>query len=190
MLRWTSIPLLVALSLAPFTLAQIKYFPPSFEPAYYEKHLTALKEPSLREASKRQKTQSYRFLWLRSFHHPIAVRIDLNADGTSLLTTKMASGSGGYDPGKLIQDETLNLTLEQTNRFLGQIEATSFWKLPSSVQERGPDGAQWIIEGVRNGTYHIVDRWSPTSGSGETRALGLFMVNELARIKLVASEVY
>jgi hypothetical protein len=50
------------------------------------------------------------------------------------------------------------------------------------------DGAQWIIEGVRNGSYHIVDRWSPTNG--EIRALGLFMVNELAKMKLAASEVY
>jgi len=188
MLRRICILLLAALSFAPFTTAQTKYFPPDFPPAYYEKHLTALNEPSLWEASKGQKTESYRFLWLRTFHHPIAVRVDLKADGTSLLTTKISSGSGGYDPGKLIQDETLGLTREQTNRFLGQIEADNFWKLPSVQRDRGVDGAQWIIEGIRNGSYHVVDRWSPTNG--EIRALGLFMVNELAKIKVAGSEVY
>jgi hypothetical protein len=50
------------------------------------------------------------------------------------------------------------------------------------------DGAQWIIEGARNGTYHIVDRWSPEDG--EIRALGLLILNDLAKMKLAAKEVY
>ena len=55
-------------------------------------------------------------------------------------------------------------------------------------QDRGVDGAQWIIEGVRNGTYHVVDRWSPREG--QVRALGLFMVTELAKMKFAADELY
>lgn len=152
MLRRSCIAVVVAFVLAPWTIAQIKYFPPDFPPAFYEKHLIALKEPSLLESSKVQKTQSYRFLWLRTFHHPIAIRADLNPDGTSSLTTKVASGTGGYSPGRLVQNSTVSLTREQTDWFLGQIEADDFWKLPSVQQDRGPDGAQWIIEGVRNGT--------------------------------------
>jgi hypothetical protein len=61
-------------------------------------------------------------------------------------------------------------------------------------------GRIWVIPEARSGWrtvdyrgsqkwgYHIVDRWSPTNG--ESRALGLFMVNELAKMKLAASEVY
>jgi len=171
------------------SVTQAKYFPPDFPDKWYAKHLSALKESSLWESSKAQKTQSYRFLWLRTFHHPIAIRIDVNVDGTSLLTTKMTSGAGGYNPGTLMQNGTRTLTREQTNRFLGQIEGRNFWKLPS-VEESpgGPDGAHWIIEGVRDGTYHVVDRWSPTDG--EIRALGLFMVSDLAKMKLAAKEVY
>jgi hypothetical protein len=112
----------------------------------------------------------------------------LNPDGTSSLTTKVASGAAGYNPGRLVQKRTLLLTTEQTNRFLDQIDADNFWKLPSVQQDRGPDGARWIIEGVRNGTYHIVDRWSPQKG--EIRALGLFMLTELAKMKLPVNEVY
>ena len=63
----------------------------------------------------------------------------------------------------------------------------NFWKLPSIQEDRGVDGAQWIIEGARNGTYHIVDRWSPEDG--EIRALGLLMLNDLAKMKLAAKEV-
>jgi hypothetical protein len=174
--------------LASVTKAQVKYFPPDFHDNWYAPHLSALSEPSLWESSKTRKTQSYRFLWLRTFHHPISIRIDVNSDGTALLTTKMTSGAGGYKPGKLIQNETRTFTSEQTNWFLGKIEAHSFWKLPSTQEDRGVDGAQWIIEGVRNGTYHIVDRWSPEDG--QIRALGLFMVNDLAKIRLAAKEVY
>jgi hypothetical protein len=162
--------------------AQVTYFPPDFPPNWYAKHLGALEEPSLWEASKTQQTQSYRFLWLRSFHNPVAIRIDANADGTSRLTVKVTRG------GKLIQDYAVTLTREDTDRFLRQIEVQNFWKLKSIENDRGVDGAQWIIEGVRNGTYHIVDRWSPKDGG--VRALGLFMVNDLAKMKLAAKDVY
>lgn len=168
--------------------AHIHYFPPDFPPNWYEDHLKALKEPSLWESSKTQKTQSYRFLWLRTFHHPIAIRIDVNPDGRALLTTKITSGAGGYKPGKLIENETHVLTAVETNWFFGKIEALNFWKLPSSQEDRGVDGAQWIIEGVKDGKYHIVDRWSPRDG--EIRALGLLFLEDLAKMKFAAKEVY
>jgi hypothetical protein len=56
------------------------------------------------------------------------------------------------------------------------------------IRDRGVDGAQWIIEGVRNKTYHVVDRWSPKDGS--VRALGLFIVTDLVKMKLAAKDVY
>jgi hypothetical protein len=180
--------LVIVMLLASGTWAQVKYFPPDFPANRYAQHLSALNESSLWESSQTPKTQSYRFLWLQTFHHPIVVRIDANANGTSLLTAKMTSGAGGYKPGKLILNEMRTLTPEQTNRFLGKIEVHNFWKLPSIQEDRGVDGAQWIVEGTRNGAYHIVDRWSP--GDGEIRSLGLFMVNDLARMKLAAEEVY
>jgi len=88
----------------------------------------------LGESSKTQKTESYRFLWLRTFHHPVAIRIDVNADGTSRLTKKISSGAGGYAPSKLIENDTMALTKEQTDWFLREIEGNKFWQLPS-IQE-------------------------------------------------------
>jgi hypothetical protein len=191
--------LLTSLLCGTTAIAQVKYFPirgasanegiEKFRLEWYSKQLTALQEPSLWEASKKQETESYRFLWLRTFHRPIAIRVDVSADGTSLLTAKMTSGAGGYDPGKLTQNQAITLTKEQTNLFLAQIGEHNFWKLPS-VEEApaGSDGAQWIIEGVRAQTYHVVDRWSPQDG--DVRAMGLFMVNQLAKMKVSAKEVY
>jgi hypothetical protein len=177
----------VVLLLASAVLAQIRYFPPDVPPVWYEKDLEALKEPSLWQLSKVEKVQSYRFLWLRSFHNPIAVRITVSADGASLLTWKVASGATGR-AGNLIQNKTLTLDGKQTNLFLEQVERSNFWKLPPVLEDRGVDGAQWIIEGVRDGDYHIVDGWSPKDG--EVRALGMYMAKNLAKIKLDHSEIY
>ena len=180
-------------------VAQVQYFPirelperegvEHFRAVRYSKQLIALQEPSLWEASKSRKMQSYRFLWLRTFDPPIAIRVDLNADGTSRLTAKMTSGTGGYDPGKLTDNRTITMNSEQSTRFLSQIEKHNFWKLPSLDEAPGgPDGAHWIIEGVKDRTYHVVDRWSPENG--DVRAIGLFMVSELAKMKLSAKEIY
>jgi hypothetical protein len=178
--------------------AQAGYFPDGslsdrhqsdqFRAKWYSQQLIALEEPSLWGVAKTQKTRSYRFLWLRTFHHPIAIRIDVNSDGTSRLTTKMTSGAGGYAPGKLVENHTVTMTKELTDWFLGKIEEHKFWKLPSTEDSGGNDGAQWIIEGIRDGSYKIVDRWTPRDG--DIRAIGLVMVNDLAKLKLPSNEVY
>jgi hypothetical protein len=179
--------LFVGLILASVTIAQVKYFPPDFPPNWYEGDLKALHEPSLWESSKMQKAQSFRFFGLRSFQHPIAIRIKVRSDGTSLLIRKMTSGVTGH-PGSLIQNRTLIVNREQTTRFLEQVERNNFWKLPPVLEDRGVDGAQWIVEGVRDGGYHIVDRWSPKDD--EIHALGLYMASDPAKINLASSEIY
>ena len=178
--------------------AQVKYFPngvfsadrraDEFTLKWYGGQLAALQEPSLWELSKTQQTQSYRFLWLRTFHHPIAIRVDVNSDGTSQLTTKMTSGAGGYAPGKLIKNVTVTLGKEQTDWFLGKIEQYKFWQLPSVQETTGNDGAQWIVEGIKDRAYHVVDRWTPRDG--DVRAIGLVFINDLAKLKIAPAELY
>jgi hypothetical protein len=100
----------------------------------------------------------------------------------------MTSGAGGYGPGKLMQNDVATVTREKTDRFLEVMEQESFWKLPSRDKRMGCDGAQWVVEGVKNGTYHLVDRWSPDDG--EIRAIGIFMLKELAKLQVAADEIY
>ena len=190
--------LCVALLLGASAAAQVAYFPPGslsndahgddFLSDWYSGQLRALKEPSLLELSKKAEAQSYRFLWLRTFHRPVAIRVDVNDDGTALLTTKMTDGQGGNDPGKLIQNETAALNKAQTHFFLKQIKEYDFWTLPSAEERAGADGAEWIVEGVKDGSYHIVSRWSPKDG--EIRTIGLFMLHDLAKMKVPAKELY
>ncbi len=146
---------------------------------WYSKNLTALCEPSLYEARIDNKITMYRFTWLRTFHHPVVVRIVLESNSGTIIS-KVCDGAGGYDPGKLIVDKQIPLSCKDKTKLLKAMEANRFWDIPSyDLNKNGCDGAQWIVEGVMAGKYHIVDRWSPESGS--VRNLGLLFL-ELGNI--------
>ncbi len=175
----------------------IKYFPESsldlrrghLKNDWYSAQLSALQEPSLYQMIRAANAESYRFLWLRTFHHPVAVRIDVNPDGTGLLTAKTGSGAGGYRPGTISENHSQVLSKEQTSAFLSQVEASKFWSAPNPINDqRGTDGSQWIIEGLKRGRYHVVDRWSPNSGVAWQ--LGLMMAFDLANLKIPEDEIY
>jgi len=68
-----------------------------FKAGWYSSQLAALREPSLWQLSREMPSKdSYRFLYLRSFHHPICVRLTLTTGGIGLLTSKETDGKGGY----------------------------------------------------------------------------------------------
>jgi hypothetical protein len=179
--------------------AQISYFPKGslasdsrsnqFKLQWYSHALRAMQEPSLYSLASDPTKESYRFLWLRSFHRPITVRLDLKTNGTATLTVKTSSGAGGYPPGILIENRSLTLTQEQIAPFLSKLQALNFWKLPNPVDDQtGTDGSQWIIEGVKSERYHIVDRWSPRPGTPNYE-LGLLLLG-LANEHIPAQEIY
>jgi hypothetical protein len=179
------------------SLSNVNYFPPGTlendRERWYSRNLAALKEPSLYELSKDPKRESYRFLWLRTFNHPIAVRVDVNESGSGLMTIKESNGRGGYAPGALFINKSAKIDrLVVSNLLVDQISSQGFWNL--STEEPPPenvvqlDGAQWILEAVRGGQYKLVDRWSPKEGP--VRNLGILMAIDLAHLKLLYEEVY
>jgi len=134
-----------------------------FRDNWYSKHLRAMNEAPL-HAPDDSGLESYRFLWLRSFHHPVAVRI-WNSGSKQFISVKETNGAGGYDPGRIIVNETKELTAHEWSEFIRLLDASCYWQLPTFDDEiSGTDGAQWVLEGVKGGRYHIVDRWSPRSG--------------------------
>ncbi len=159
----------------------------SFKERWYAKHLRSMREPSLSEASKDDSLVAYRFLWLRTFHSPIAVRLIIHVDGTGTLNGKMTNGKGGYNAGIVTLNESHELTKAQVAEFLGLLRTAAFWSTPSEDGTGGDDGAQWVLEGVENGRYHIVDRWSPTRSDFEHLCLFLF---EQSRVRVQAKEIY
>jgi hypothetical protein len=131
---------------------------------WYSKHLGAMDEAPL-YARDNAEQETYRFLWLRSFHHPVAIRI-WKSGTDHFISVKELSGAGGYEPGNLILAEQRRLAPAEWDAFTRLLRHSCYWELPTeNTEEIGFDGAQWILEGVRGGRYHIVDRWTPTSGS-------------------------
>lgn len=192
--------LITLLLVCPAIAGQTDYFPhgilageprlSEFEEQWYSKELKLLREPSLWELSRTQKSESYRFLWLRSFHPGIAIRIDLKADGSSVATIKIDNEKGKGEPTKLVKNKVLRLSENQTQLFLDRISDWGFWTQPTIEKTDliGVDGAQWIVEGAKDGKYLLLDRWSPKAGP--VRDLGTYMLFVIADLKLLYTEVY
>src|ERR1700719_2030044 len=117
-----------------------------FKERWYAKHLMSMREPSLFEASKDNTVVAYRFLWLRTFHHPIAIRLTMRPDGTAALIGQVTNGQGGYKAGNLTLDESQELTNAQIEEFLTLLRKAAFWSAPSEEGPGGLDRAQWVLE--------------------------------------------
>jgi hypothetical protein len=196
--------ILCVLIVAARALPAQQYFPPGVldsapqgqghgtKASWYAMHLKALHEPSLWEMAQDPKAEAHRFLWLRSFHHPIAVRLVVRSSGSGWMHTRMTSGKGGYGPGRIIHSGVFWLTKTKTQSFLAAMDGLSFWNLPTLpvADERrvGLDGAQWIVEGVKDGQYHVVDRFSP-GPANPVREIGMLAL-KLGRMKIRSAEVY
>lgn len=196
-MRWRLLTVFLTLSSGTaLSSDSTRYFPPlshssdakadSFTEKWYSDQLKALNEPTLC-CSKIAVTRAYRFTWLRTFHHPVAIRIEEGPDSRWVIHTKVSSGAGGYDPGKLSIDKTRTATRNELASLKSLLEIGSpFWSLPSVDAEMGGfDGSQWIVEVRVESAYHFVDRWSPESGP--VRQLGQLFI-ELSKVNF--GEVY
>lgn len=145
---------------------------------WYSQELRKLEEPSLLDMSKGKEIQVYRFLWLRAFHHPVCIRLDVLPDGTGILTTKMLGGVDGDKDAKLILND--RQVLNKTDWFLTFLGKQGFWGIKSFDHSViGFDGAEWIIEGAKDGEYHVVDRWSPKDGPVYSLGMAMLRMSRL-----------
>lgn len=155
---------------------------------WYSKHLKAMSEKSLLGISDKN-VETYRFLWLRTFHHPIFVRVERiqhepNANEI-VLFSKELDGAGGYEPGKLFNETGRVLTEKQWCEFMNLLEKANYWKLPTQDKNSGGfDGAEWILEGVRDNRYHIVERWSPDGGEYREACIYLLKLSGIGTDRL------
>jgi len=184
-----------ALLLSPAVLCGQQFFPPGTldNDARYSSVLKALHEPSLWDLSQQDASaEVYRFLWIRSFHHPIAVRLVVRPGGSGWLHVHVTSGQGGYEPGRTIRDRMSWMTNGKTQSLVRAFNNADFWNLPATNSGApgtvGLDGAQWIFEGVQLGKYHVIDRWSPGPGD-PVRGVGMLAL-ELGRFRIRPQEIY
>ncbi|WP_439626559.1 hypothetical protein [Gemmata sp.] len=125
---------------------------------WYVSHLMAMQERPLHPPAPDQPTV-FRLLFLPTFTRPALVRVT-DAGGWRV-ARKQTDGRGGYEPGQLVSEAEWELTPGEAKRLGKLVERAGFWDLPTAERADGLDGWQCVVEGVRTGRYHVVDRWSP-----------------------------
>ncbi len=128
----------------------------------YAAPLRALREPDLATISDGR--EMYRVLWLRSFHEAIAVRIVKDGSHFSVITS--VGPVWGHEDSSPPRRDSMALDPGGWAALQLRTALRDFWHLRAPVNKYGLDGAEWILEGRRNGTYHAVDWWSPRPGEG------------------------
>jgi hypothetical protein len=64
-------------------------------------------------------------------------------------------------PEQKREEQLFTVTEDRVADFLQHLDRAHFWEMPAESQHRGFDGAEWILEGMQYGKYHIADRWCP-----------------------------
>lgn len=122
--------------------------------------LCAMGEPPLSVTG----PESYRFVWLKQQRNPVAVRVA--RAGTEGEIAVVSVEADAHDPTVKRRHE-FTAGAEVWTALREHLAAADFWNLAGDPDEgeRGLDGADWIIEGRRGGTYHAVVRWEPKPGA-------------------------
>jgi hypothetical protein len=107
--------------------------------------------------------RSYRMIWLRSFHAPVAVRIDVSAAGAAVLTTRWARRVNGEYGASGLQPAPAALTWGELGYLEDALKQNGFSQivadesaLPEGDQMICNDGAEWVIEAVVGDRYRYV----------------------------------
>jgi hypothetical protein len=147
----------------------MEFFPPNafddrpslhtFSDRWYVPHLLAMKEQPLYPPVPDQPVL-YRLLFLPTFEQPSLVRLT-EAVGIWRAVCKRTDGQGGYSPGRLVGEAERELSRADAKRFTRLLDRVAFWEMRSFEDSAGADGSQAVLEGVKAGKYHVVDRWSP-----------------------------
>ena len=183
----------------PDALADAYYFPigtfsplagtPSSEDdvrrRWYAKHLRALEQASL--ICGPAPATAYRFTYLRSFHRPIVVQVDVSQDRQRWLSAWEANGAGGYEPGEVIRRLRRLLAPQEWADLQRRLAAADVCTLDASKASNAHDGASWVVEVKERGSYCAVARQSPKDAT--LRALGLFFIEASGFVER-SEEVY
>lgn len=160
------------------------YTYPALKPHTYSEELQLLKEPEFCEQPIPAHKESYRFLWVPTFGHPIFMQIQIQPDGTAILRVKILSGAGGYDWGHVKTNTTRKLSPVQEATLFTTLADIGFWGLPARVEYNYPyqimlDGTEFVIEGVRDGNCHAIIRYA----SPLTDVFSKYFLGDVANLK-------
>ena len=172
---------LVLVSAGARVLAGDAYFPKGavndFEQRWYAKHLSTMQEPILSAAGKDASYFAFRILYLPTWGQPVAVRYEKRGNQFFRRSVKL-SGEGGYDPGKIAEQEEIEVEKKRVDNLIRSLKRAAFWEMPEKDDVLGEDGSQLIIEAVHDGKYRVLDRWTPEYETEKRGLTGLLQIYE------------
>ncbi|KGO88537.1 hypothetical protein Q765_01110 [Flavobacterium rivuli WB 3.3-2 = DSM 21788] len=119
---------------------------------WLSEQLKDLKEISLYKKQVLDDIEIYRFTWLRSFHNPIALRIEKSNNDVTLYYS-IGKGMGGYKPIGLKKRGSKKLTLTEWDNFVKLLSNGNYRELPNYDSTLMTDGAVWLLEYKTHDTY-------------------------------------
>lgn len=127
---------------------------------WYSSHLLAMQEQPLYPPDADQ-SDVYRLLYLLCWDSPVLVRFSLTGAVWRVVCKRTNGFSEFGFGGQLTDEDPRDLSPDEAARFLSLLDGAAFWDMPSCDLSLGFDGAHAVLEGVKGGRYHVVDRWSP-----------------------------
>jgi hypothetical protein len=138
----------------------------AYKERWYSSYLAAMDEPSLFGAAKGSDITTYRFLLVWQ-SRALSVRLAVHADGTGVLYGKLVILHSD-NPNVSFSKDSVPVSKEEVQHFLMLEQQANFWSMKTveknDKNRYGMDGTQWILEGVKDFNYHVVDRWTPKEG--------------------------
>lgn len=140
----------------------VTYFPPKIfagtteDPLiyWYSREMYSLGSKPLWPAPPTAETV-YRLTYIGAFTGPKGVTLKIAPDGSG----KIDAVNGGHQSAAVTSE--YSVSRDQVDQFLATVDEANFWQMPTESHKRGFDGAEWILESVRKGEYHVVVRWCP-----------------------------
>ena len=128
------------------------------------------------------RTQIYRLLvGTRPYNIPVVVRLSILPDGTGEVVGKISHSSRFAD--RLTANKTIRVSHADVEQFLKLLSDWGFWSMP--VLERVDPahvrlgGVGWMLEGEKEGSYHVVCRGDANLASFKGAVLFLVNVSQL-----------
>lgn len=126
----------------------------------YASFLAAMREPSLFEIARKSEITEYRLL-LPLRDRALSFRLELLVDGTGEFTmTRVILDSG--KPHSVVVKDRVPIRAERVREFVALVQKADFWKSeteePRDKAKHGTESIQWVLEGITNSVYHVVER--------------------------------
>jgi hypothetical protein len=138
-------------------------------------HRVSLEQPNafedkpLTELAREGNTHMYRFYCFTSFGPDLSVRLQINKTGSGIIFLKQLDYR--Y-PTNIRTQPQYDVDPTKVSQFLTLLESMDYWNIPTRESTPpGFDGSTWLLEGLRNSSFHAVSRWSPESGVFREAAL-------------------